>query len=221
MAEEGEAPPTESKIAKFKKHWFVELVLLCAVVAVAAAQLEDHFAVQPRINEIEGLRKQIEQRNFEFEKRQKEMTPKPAPQPSIATPPLRPSSKGPVIKFGNEPIPSDNPGWQGVIVTVKPPPSSTEKLQVWIKQGDENWYPCNPPKQVSAATPDSWMAMCRFGNPDSPRAQDRATPGMPFTLGAFCWKEEITGTPTGLPAGVWNAFQFKLQKSDPIIYRGK
>jgi hypothetical protein len=44
---------------------------------------------------------------------------------------------------------------------------------------------------------------------------------MPFTLGAFCWKEEIAGTATGLPASVWNAFQFKLQKSDPIIYRGK
>src|ERR1035437_4026430 len=108
MAEEGMAPPTESKVAKFKKHWFIELFVVCVGVAVAAAKVENHFFVQPRITETEGLRKQIEQLNSEFEKRLKEMTPKLAPQPGIAAPPSRPSSKGPVIKFGNEPIPSDN-----------------------------------------------------------------------------------------------------------------
>src|ERR1035437_7085088 len=105
------------------------------------------------------------------------------------------SLKSPIITFGDQAIPSDMPGWQGVIVTVQPPPSSKDKVQVWIKQGDEYWYACNPAKQVSTAAPNSWMVMCRFGNPDSKVAQDRATPGMRFTLGAFCWKEEITKAP--------------------------
>jgi hypothetical protein len=212
--------PPASVVARFRKHWFVELLALCATVALGTTTLCWYQLVQPRIQDVERLRKEIELRNSDLDNLRKERSLRPQAERGTTAQPPRLSLKSPIITFGDQPVPSDRPGWQGVIVTVQPPPRSEDKVQVWIKQGDENWYPCNPAEQVSTAVPNSWMAMCRFGNPDSQRSQDKATPGTYFTLGAFCWKEEITNTP-GLPVSVVNAFQFKLQESQRIEYRGK
>lgn len=209
-----------SAVARFKKHWFIELLALCTAVAGGTTAFCWYDLVQPRIQEVEQLRRQIDLRNSDLENLRKEKSLRPQPERGATAQPPRSSLKSPIITFGDQPVPSDTPGWQGVVVTVQPPPPSEDKVQVWIKQGDENWYPCNPAEQVSKAAPTSWMAMCRFGNPDSQRSLDKAKPGMYFTLGAFCWKEEITNTP-GLPVSVVNAFQFKLQESQPIAYRGK
>ena len=71
--------------------------------------------------------------------------------------------------------PEFGPGFQHVTVEVRPPPFSEETVQVWIKEGDTQWYRCTPAIQL--ANNGFWKARCRFGIPGSNKEADKAKNG--------------------------------------------
>ncbi len=135
---------------------------------------------------------------------------KPTPQPDSAVQERQ-------VTFGEGATFKPAQGWQGVIVTIQPPPPSEDLVQVWIQQGDTKWYPCDPTTEISG-TAKSWMTRCRFGNPDSPLNAYHAKNGRLFTLGAFTWKTRIPDE-GGLSEAAWDAFTFKKQ-THTVAYHG-
>jgi hypothetical protein len=122
--------------------------------------------------------------------------------------------------------PESGPGRQGVTVAVQPPPSSGEKVQVWIKQGDYKWYRCTSARQL--ADNAFWQATCTFGNPESKSTNDKAKPGQNwFSYGVFCSKDISADVPDALPDinTSWQAHVLKESKSEPAVmpatYRGR
>ena len=126
------------------------------------------------------------------------------------------------------PTPGAEPGWQDVTLAVEPPPSAGENVQVWIRQGNFNWYPCR--KATQLADGRNWKATCIFGNPDSKEPNDWAKPGEgAFAYGVFCSRDltsfDIRGKDVPDRDISWQAQLLKVAQVEPkvlaAVYKGR
>lgn len=72
-------------------------------------------------------------------------------------------------------------GWASVVVAVRPTLGSDENVQVFVRSGDEKWWPCEAPRPAEES---QFVSRCPFGNGDA-RAGDR------FRIGALYGKRAI------------------------------
>ncbi len=96
---------------------------------------------------------------------------------------------------------------EAVTAHVEPPLAQKEFLQLWVRAGDNQWYPCDTAKQHPSS--GAWNAVCQFGSDKHPAAE-----GSGFVLGAFYTTNRVNSE--YLPDSVW--YLLKTQQTQPVVF---
>lgn len=214
---------------QFEGHHLIRLAVICiacvtggwafhaGVISSPAIQMRDHdIATRDlRIKDLEGQIASLQGQLTKFEDRQKALVPSRA---SHTPPGYNGQTRQQRITLIDEvAAPDSGPSRQAVILAVRPQPVSGDILQVWIKQGNNNWYRCQPAQRLSDI--GHWKAICMFGYPESTNPNYRAKHGQSwFSYGVFSFRNIGSDIiPDETPDIYWKKLVSTYIKSEPAI----